>query len=298
MKEEFLSGFSKENLSTLLQTGIVRAGEGNRIASDYVILHSFDTYVVVEKPIEYFQGKVFSSQTYLDAVTFEAAERLLVENRVEKFLEVCCGSGFLSLAATSIADKVYGVDLDWNAVLVAEFNVRLNARQDAVQILNGDLFTPTRHLAPFQKMFLHPPCRIIPPGINYPNPIARIGSGHHGLDFVRRYLTSLDQYLDTNGEALFAQDLPEKENRILFVEELKEFSRKFDWHIEVLRIKTSTIEEIAETTTEKGLAMNPGFDFKGLYERIHEYYKATGISHLTYCWVSVKKDGRRCVIVN
>ncbi|MDK2835628.1 MAG: ribosomal protein methyltransferase [Thermosediminibacterales bacterium] len=58
----------------------------------------------------------------------------------EVVLDIGCGSGILSIAAAKLgASNVYGIDIDPNAIKVAEKNVIINEVTDRVKIIEGDL---------------------------------------------------------------------------------------------------------------------------------------------------------------
>ena len=58
----------------------------------------------------------------------------------KKILDVGCGSGILSIAAALLGcGPVLGIDIDEDAVRVANENVRLNGVDDVVEITHGDL---------------------------------------------------------------------------------------------------------------------------------------------------------------
>jgi ribosomal protein L11 methyltransferase len=55
-------------------------------------------------------------------------------------LDIGCGSGILSLAALKLGlDSAVGVDIDAQAIVVAEHHAALNALQDRVQFLQGSV---------------------------------------------------------------------------------------------------------------------------------------------------------------
>ena len=57
-----------------------------------------------------------------------------------KVLDVGCGSGILSIAASRLGAKaVLGVEIDEDAVQVAKENVQLNGCSDTVKVIQGDL---------------------------------------------------------------------------------------------------------------------------------------------------------------
>lgn len=60
----------------------------------------------------------------------------------------------------------------------------------------------------YDNVIVNPPWRIVPPGVAYPNPTARVGSGSDGLDYVRSVLETLPMILAPKGKATVPFDLP------------------------------------------------------------------------------------------
>ncbi len=61
-------------------------------------------------------------------------------NRGDTIADVGCGTGILSIAALLLgAEKATAIDLDTNAVRVAQENARLNGVEDRMQVIHGNL---------------------------------------------------------------------------------------------------------------------------------------------------------------
>ncbi len=87
-------------------------------------------------------GMAFGTGTHeTTSLCLKMMEKYLGKNPVDKkVLDVGCGSGILSIAAALMGcEEVVGIDIDEDAVKVAEENVRLNEVSGKVRILQGDL---------------------------------------------------------------------------------------------------------------------------------------------------------------
>lgn len=286
---QFINKFSQMHIDALLRIGILSDHQGTLI-SPFVVLHSFHNYIVIETPITYYGNKKRSSATYLDAVSFDMAKWLASERPVGKFLELGCGSGLLLLVASISAERSVGTDLDQQAALITKFNLMLNNRDQKTDIVVSDLFGAIIPNNLFHTILFHPPYRIVPPSVNYPNPLARMGTGKDGLDHIRRYLSEVDSYLDSNGRALFACEFPSTSNGIQFLDELNTFAKIFQWKIHILETGSTAFDEQSMITTEKCINLNPQYSFSELYQIIHNYYRELNIAYLRYCRVYITKS--------
>jgi methylase of polypeptide subunit release factors len=98
------------------------------------------------------------------------------------------------------------VDIDPLAIKLTNLNLSVNGLRAAIvqSDLTGSLSTSSR----FDFVIVNPPWRIVPPGVAYPNPIARVGPGVNGLDYVRQILGILPRLLVPGGESVMRFDIP------------------------------------------------------------------------------------------
>lgn len=89
--------------------------------------------------IEIDPGMAFGTGTHATtSLCLKLIEKYL--NKGDFVLDVGCGSGILSIAASLLgAEKTMGVDIDPIAVAIARENVKLNKLQESVDIIQGDL---------------------------------------------------------------------------------------------------------------------------------------------------------------
>ena len=115
-----------------------------RITDRLVVKPTWEEYEpnVGEKVIQIDPGMAFGTGTHeTTSLCLKLMEKYLGDEPQDKdVLDVGCGSGILSIAAALLGCRsVTGVEIDEDAVRVAEENVELNGIGDRVEILQGDL---------------------------------------------------------------------------------------------------------------------------------------------------------------
>lgn len=115
-----------------------------KITEKLVVKPSWEAYEAVEGElvIEIDPGMAFGTGTHeTTSLCLKLMEDYLGDTpQDQKVLDVGCGSGILSIGAALLGCRdVYGVEIDEDAVRVAQENVVLNHVDDAVKIAQGDL---------------------------------------------------------------------------------------------------------------------------------------------------------------
>jgi release factor glutamine methyltransferase len=122
-------------------------------------------------------------------------------------LEIGTGSGAISIALARElpATKVVATDLSPKALAVAEENALRSGVRERIRFLQGDLFHPLEKGETFNLIVTNPP--YIPRG-QFPSlmpevrdyePKVALDGGKDGLDFFRRVLPAVDEYLLPGG---------------------------------------------------------------------------------------------------
>ncbi len=122
-------------------------------------------------------------------------------------LEIGTGSGAISIALARElpAAKVVATDLSPKALAVAEENAQRSGVRERIRLLHGDLFHPLDKGDAFDLIVTNPP--YIPRG-QFPSlmpevrdyePKVALDGGKDGLDFFRRVLPAVDEYLLPGG---------------------------------------------------------------------------------------------------
>jgi hypothetical protein len=133
-------------------------------------------------------------------------------------LDLCSGSSIQAMIAAQHSRRAYGVEINPRAANIARFNVRLNALEDKVQIVNRSLEDYADEVAePLDLVTFNPPLLPVPPALDYPF----VGDGGgDALDISRRALHAYLPHLapggaiefigcglGVNGHPTFADDL-------------------------------------------------------------------------------------------
>lgn len=111
-------------------------------------------------------------------------------------LELCTGSGALSLFAAATARRVTAVDITPRALAFARFNLALNACTTPVTLLEGSLFTPLETGQRFDHVLVNPPFEPVPPDTEF---FLHSSAGEDGLDVIRDVLAELPEHLTPAG---------------------------------------------------------------------------------------------------
>jgi len=128
-------------------------------------------------------GDFFASQLQTDLVT-----------RGADVLDMGTGSGVCAVAAARYARRVVAVDINPTAVRCARINVLMNAVEDKIEVLQGDLFTPVKSRR-FDVVLFNPPfIRGIPR-----NDADR---AWRSIDVAERFAAGLTEHLTPTGFAL------------------------------------------------------------------------------------------------
>jgi release factor glutamine methyltransferase len=137
----------------------------------------------------------------LVAETLNALEP--AEGRDLRLLEIGTGSGAISIALAKELPtaKVVATDLSPKALAVAEENALQSGVRERIQFMQGDLFRPVRKGEAFDLIVTNPPYisrREFPslmPEVRDYEPRIALDGGEDGLDFFRRVLPAVGEYL-------------------------------------------------------------------------------------------------------
>jgi release factor glutamine methyltransferase len=120
-----------------------------------------------------------------------------------RILEIGTGSGAISIALAKEVPHsiVVATDLSSRALAVAEENARKNGVDEQIRFLQGDLFHPVQKGESFDLIVTNPP--YIPrqqfpslmPEVRDHEPRIALDGGKDGLDFFRRALPAVNEYL-------------------------------------------------------------------------------------------------------
>ncbi len=169
--------------------------------------------------------------------SFLLAEKLTV--RDEKFLEMGCGCGLLSLMAAKIGGESRGVATDINpfAVELSIKNAELNGLAGKVEFRVGDLFEPLREEERFDLIIFNPP--YLPVEDRFEDWLNKAWNGGcDGLYVINLFIKEADRFLAEKGRIIMILSTLSDYARI--IEELKRKSFK----VRILGEKNFDFEKI------------------------------------------------------
>jgi beta-phosphoglucomutase-like phosphatase (HAD superfamily) len=171
------------------------------------------TPIFVDRPLIGSAGKPQSSNVYLDdsSVRYvDAVERALGSHVPRSVLEIGTGTG-LALVRTlrAGASQGFGVDIQAEAVHLSRLNAALNGVARKSLLLLGDLFDVLPRDQKFDLVLVHPPYRLVPPELDYPNPVQRLGVGELGIGQILTIMDRLPAFMSEGGRGLLYIQLPD-----------------------------------------------------------------------------------------
>ena len=178
----------------------------------------------------YVDKRVIVPRSYLAELfysdLFKGEEPLIDPNAVTKVLELCTGSGCLTVLACDVFPnaRVDAVDISDGALQVAAINVSQHDLEDRVTLLKGDLFQPVGN-ATYDIILANPPYVTVEALAKLPaefshEPRLALEGGADGMDIVRRILAGAGAHLREGGGLLcevgrgcgiLERDYPEKD---------------------------------------------------------------------------------------
>ena len=194
-------------VSLLKRYEVLELGSNNQLSSRFCLLHSFGMYLFAEWPVSTQFGRLISRETYLSNSSYETGCEIQKRSAVNMALDLGCGCGITTMLLSRIAKATIAIDIDSAAVNQTKLNLAVNDRE--AEVSHCDWNNLGLSNAKFDFINANPPWRIVPPSVNYPNPVARAGKGHDGLDYVRQIFAVISKFLAPQGEAIVRFDLPQ-----------------------------------------------------------------------------------------
>ena len=176
------------------------APEAEKMAHAEVAILPVGEALVVSDRADVFSGS--DAALFCDDSAFHAIGTLPRRGagRVERWLDVGCGSGILPLARPDIAQKIFATDINPRAVAMAELSAALSS-VDHVAFAVGDLFAVAGESAPGDLITFNAPIpdHAANPGDGGPEASSyRVGSG----DLLPRFWAEVGSFLAPGGEVL------------------------------------------------------------------------------------------------
>lgn len=174
------------------------------ITDDLVIVPAWEDYdkKADEKIITLDSGMAFGTGTHETTKMCVSFIKDVVSNNTKRVLDIGCGSGILSIAASRYgAEDILAVDIDELAVKIAKENVFLNDLDDNITVIKGDL---TKNVEGKFDLI-----------------IANIVA-----DIIKELIPDIRKYLNENGKFIISGIIKERE------EEVYNFAKEHGFNIE------------------------------------------------------------------
>jgi len=128
-------------------------------------------------------------------------------NHELQVLEIGTGSGAVSIALAKelAAGSITATDVSEKALAVAEENAVTNGVRESIRFLKGDLFSPLKSGERFHLIVTNPPYisreewSDLVPEVRDFEPTLALDGGKDGLDFYRRALSQISEFLSPGG---------------------------------------------------------------------------------------------------
>jgi hypothetical protein len=286
VEKHLLQSTIGEEVTLVLQNrGVLAQDTAGLIISSHCMLSCFDLYVLIEQPAITQSGRLVSQHTYLSSGSYDCAREIMSRRSLRRSLDWGSGTGILNMMLSQRSEQSIGIEIDPMAAQLSVLNLAINGLR--ASILQSDGVSCLRQSPGFDFIAVNPPWRLVPPGIAYPNPHARVGIGADGLDLVRQAFRTISSLLNAGGEAIVRFDLP---RGIRTAEEIMErpeclVGPQFSLHAKSLgRISTEAQSEISADTC---VSLNPNVpDLRSIFV---DYYKQLGVLDLDRLMCVVRK---------
>ena len=188
------------------------------VEANYLLL-ALKQRVLDKKPLPYITGKAWQAgfEFFVSEHTLiprSPIAHLILEDRLIDFpgdrplsrvLDMCTGSGCLAIiAAEHFGVAVDAVDIDQNALKIAQKNIAAHGLSDQVSIVQSDLFAEIDASAQYNLMIANPPyvdaneLALCPDEYRH-EPKKALESGEDGLLFPHKILAKASDFLTDDG---------------------------------------------------------------------------------------------------
>ena len=182
-------------VDNLVMLGLIEKDNGLLQLRNYVIVAYKDFYLVVNKPPFFFGGTSRSEDVYIGPDSYMLAN-FLPHRHFDKCLELCSGSGVISILNAQNSNSCDAVELNSHACEVSSWNCIINFADDKVHLHHGDLYNPIQSEC-YDLIVANPPFIPFPTDLTF-YPMCGAG-GELGLDIINNIIYGLDQHLKDNG---------------------------------------------------------------------------------------------------
>ena len=283
-RKDLRNAISYEALQWLISKGVLT--QGHEIRSRFSLLSCFGLNLFIDWPIVTPNGRFISSDTYLASSSYDCAQEVINKRPRGSSLDLGSGSGLIVMLLANSSETATGIDIDPKAIFLSRLNLEINGLN--ANILESDLTSALDPTTLFDTIFINPTWRIVPPGIRYPNPVARVGHGEDGLDQVRKILKLLPTHLAPRGEAVMRFDIPLGITNSKTVRENATTLLGKGFDVRFKELNTVSVERQSEISADTCFHLNHGIT--NLKELFLEHYRKLGVVALKEVECSINNE--------
>jgi release factor glutamine methyltransferase len=115
----------------------------------------------------------------------------------DTFLEVGCGAGLITVAATKLAHRVVGIDSAYDAVRNTRENIHRNGLSSNCDVVESDLLTALAPMVRFSLIVFNPP--YLPQDDEYTELDHALVGGQMGTELTQRFVKQAASHLLKGG---------------------------------------------------------------------------------------------------
>jgi methylase of polypeptide subunit release factors len=226
--------------------------------------------------------------TYLSGSSYDCALAVIERNPTCRALELGSGSGLIAVLLAKRSHSVTAVDIDPRAIKLTKLNFTVNGVDAA--IVQSNLTSSLSPNVRFDFVIVNPPWRIVPPGVAYPNPTARVGPGDDGLDYVRQVLAILPGILAPKGEAVIRFDVPVYESGACTLRPETESLLASGLSMNLTILGEVSVAQQAKISADTCRYLNVDVETPDLAQCFVDHYSSLGVSKLSQVFCAVRND--------
>jgi SAM-dependent methyltransferase len=277
VRKQSVGSLIGSSIARSLETrGVLSINANGYIISRYCLLSCFGLYLFIEPPLITPAGRFVARQTYLSSGTYDFADELERRGSSGKALDIGSGSGLLTALLSRQGLQPIGIEIDPTAARLSMLNLAINGLKGTIVQCDG---TSALLQAPcFDLIVVNPPWRIVPPGITYPNPRARVGGELDGLAQVRTALRIAPRLLTGGGEVILRFDLPRGMTTAEALLANPNLLVGTQFSVQTRLLGSITIETQAEISADTCAHLNS--NIPNLKQAFLDHYRQLGVAYL------------------
>ena len=269
----------------LILLGLIKDDNNLLQLRNYVIVAYKDFYLVVNKPPFFSGGTSRSEDVYIGPDSYMLAN-FLPHRHFDRCLELCSGSGIISILNAQNSDSCDAVELNYHAYEVSSWNCIINFADEKVHLYHGYLFNPIQ-FERYDLIVANPPFIPFPTDLTF-YPMCG-AAGELGIDIINNIIYDLDKHLKDNGMFLMIGEGVKNDDNIplaTLIEEKLNVGYEIDLYIhfvENLRTHVVKMANFCRATWQKETPKNIEECLLNMHKKhnMTEYFQFTLIAKKT-----------------